>query len=229
MSDPLGSGAAVAHRLLLVRHSEIASHRGDIPLTEHGTEIARQAGRGLGTDNPTIRVLTGSTLRARQTATALAEGAREGGARADEPQIAFALRNPDIYVAGERVDMVSSASALAEQVPGMTDDEAAKHPFFSAFFPHRDRIGWWLRLSEVPGDDAATVAWRVDSFARSLADSNRLGGSLVVAVTHSPILRACALAHLGEDPGEPEWVSGLEYIIQPDAPLQVSSFTPKLG
>ena len=41
---------AVAHRLLLVRHSEIASHRGDVPLTDNGVEIARQVGRELGKD-----------------------------------------------------------------------------------------------------------------------------------------------------------------------------------
>ena len=32
--------------------------------------------------------------------------------------------------------MVSSAAALAEQVPGMTEDEAAVVPFFAKFFSH---------------------------------------------------------------------------------------------
>ena len=58
--------------------------------------------------------------------------------------------------------MVSSAAALAEQVPGMTEDEAAVVPFFAKFFSHPDRIGWWLRFSDVPGDDAEALARRID-------------------------------------------------------------------
>ena len=224
MSEPTGIEVAVAHRLLLVRHSEIASHRGDVPLTEPGVQIAHQVGRELGKENPAFRVLTGGTLRARQTAHAVAEGARSEGANVDSPRVAFALRNPDIYVAGERVDMVSSAAALAEQVPGMTEDEAAANPFFSGFFDHRDRIGWWLRQSDIPGDDATTVARRIDAFASSLADPGGLSGGLTVGVTHSPVLRACALAHLGDDPGEPPWVAGLEYAVLPDRSLRVRSF-----
>ncbi|MGY1728536.1 histidine phosphatase family protein [Geodermatophilus sp. SYSU D01062] len=224
MSEPSGPDVAVAHRLLLVRHSEIASHRGDVPLTDNGVEIARQVGRDLGKERPAFRVLTGGTLRTRQTAEAVAEGARSEGAEVEGPRVAFALRNPDIYVAGERVDMVSSAGALAEQVPGMTEDQAASNPFFSGFFDHPDRIGWWLRLPNVPGDDATTLARRIDAFAGSLADPGGPTGGLTVAVTHSPVLRACALAHLGDDPGEPPWVGGLEYAVLPDRSLRVSAF-----
>ncbi|MEU6698564.1 hypothetical protein [Pseudonocardia sp. NPDC046786] len=42
----------------------------------------------------------------------------------------------------------------------------------------------------------------------SFADRPERGG-LVVAVTHSPVLRACALEVTAADPGEPAWVSGL--------------------
>jgi broad specificity phosphatase PhoE len=224
MSEPSGPDVAVAHRLLLVRHSEIASHRGDVPLTDDGVDIARQVGRELGKEHAAFRVLTGGTLRTRQTADAVADGARSEGAEVEGPRVAFALRNPDIYVAGERVDMVSSAGALAEQVPGMTEAQAAGNPFFSGFFGHADRIGWWLRLSDVPGDDANTVARRLDAFARSLPDPGGPSGGLTVAVTHSPVLRACALAHLGDDPGEPPWVGGLEYAVLLDRSLRVSAF-----
>lgn len=224
MSEPTGTDIAVAHRLLLVRHSEIASHRGDVPLTDNGVEIARQVGQQLGKENAAFRVLTGATVRTRQTAEAVAEGARSEGAEVEGPRVAFALRNPDIYVAGVRVDMVSSAGALAEQVPGMTEDQAAANPFFSGFFDHPDRIGWWLGLSDVPGDDATAVARRIDAFASSLADAGSPTGGLTVGVTHSPVLRACALAHLGDDPGEPPWVGGLEYDVPPDRSLRVSAF-----
>jgi broad specificity phosphatase PhoE len=206
----------VTHRLLLLRHGEVTSHRGDVAVTDRGLEGAERLGRRLAATAGRLRVLTGGTLRARQTGAAIAAGARAAGAAVDEPRVAFALRNPDIYVAGERVEMVSSPAALAEQVPGMTVDEAAAVPFFAAFFDHPDRIGWWLRLGQVPGEDAEALARRIDHFAASLPDRTAQPAELTVGVTHSPVLRACALANLGHDPGEPEWLTGLELSVGPD-------------
>lgn len=210
-----------AHRLLLLRHGEVVSHRGDVPVTERGLGAAERAGRALAETARRVRVLAGDTARARQTADAIAAGAGRGGAVVDGPQVAFALRNPDIYVAGHRVDMVSSPAALAEQVPGLTEREAAAVPFFATFFDHPDRVGWWLRHADVPGDDAATVATRLTRFAASLPDRAADQADLTVGVTHSPLLRACALAHLGHDPGEPEWVTGLELTVSPDRSVTV--------
>lgn len=204
------------HRLLLLRHGEVPSHRGDVPVTDRGLDRAETVGRRLAATADRIRVLTGETLRTRQTGAAIATGASAAGAAVDEPRVAFALRNPDLYVAGERVDMVSSPAALAEQVPGLTVDEAAAVPFFAAFFEQPDRIGWWLRLADVPGDDAEAVARRIGHFAASLPDRTTQPAQLTVGVTHSPVLRACALAHLGHDPGEPEWLTGLELSVSSD-------------
>jgi broad specificity phosphatase PhoE len=206
----------VTHRLLLLRHGEVTSHRGDVAVTDRGLEGAERLGRRLAATAGRLRVLTGGTLRARQTGAAIAAGARAAGAAVGEPRVAFALRNPDIYVAGERVEMVSSPAALAGQVPGMTVDEAAAVPFFAGFFDHPDRIGWWLRLGQVPGEDAEALARRIDHFAASLPDRTAQPAELTVGVTHSPVLRACALAHLGHDPGEPEWLTGLELSVGPD-------------
>jgi broad specificity phosphatase PhoE len=211
----------VTHRLLLLRHGEVSSHRGDVAVTDRGLGSAENAGRRLAVVADRINVLTGETLRTRQTGAAIAAGARAAGATVDEPRVAFALRNPDIYVAGERVDMVSSAAALAEQVPGITIEEAAAVPFFAEFFDHPDRIGWWLRLGDVPGDDAGALARRIDHFAASLPDRTAQPAELTVGVTHSPVLRACALAHLGQDPGEPEWLTGLELSVSSDRSIAV--------
>ena len=216
----------MTHRLLLLRHGEVPSHRGDVAVTDRGLDSAELLGRRLATTAGRIRVLTGETLRTRQTGAAVATGASAAGAAVDEPRVAFALRNPDIYVAGERVDMVSSATALAEQVPGITIDEAAVVPFFAKFFDQPDRIGWWLRLADVPGDNAETVARRVDHFAASLPDRTAEPAGLTVGVTHSPLLRACALAHLGHDPGEPEWLTGLELSVRPDRSVAVCWYAP---
>jgi broad specificity phosphatase PhoE len=211
----------VTQRLLLLRHGEVASHRGDVAVTDRGLDRAEQVGRRLAAGADRIRVLTGETLRTRQTGVAIASGASAAGATVDTPRVAFALRNPDIYVAGERVDMVSSAAALAEQVPGMTVDEAAAVPFFTEFYDHPDRIGWWLRLADVPGDDAQAVARRIGHFAASLPDRATRPAELTVGITHSPVLRACALAHLGHDPGEPEWLTGLELSVSSDRSVAV--------
>jgi broad specificity phosphatase PhoE len=206
----------MTHRLLLLRHGEVASHRGDVAVTDRGLDDAEYVGQRLAAAAGRIRVLTGDTLRTRQTGAAIATGASAAGAAVDEPRVAFALRNPDLYVAGERVDMVSSPAALAEQVPGMTVDEAAAVPFFAAFFEQPDRIGWWLGLADVPGDDAEAVARRIGHFAASLPDRTTQPAELTVGVTHSPVLRACALAQLGHDPGEPEWLTGLELSVSSD-------------
>ena len=212
----------MTHRLLLLRHGEVASHRGDVAVTGRGLDGAEHVGQRLAATAGRIRVLTGGTLRARQTGAAIATGASAAGAAVDEPRVAFALRNPDLYVAGERVDMVSSAAALAEQVPGMTVDEAAAVPFFAGFFEQPDRIGWWLRLAaDVPGDDAEAVARRIGHFAASLPDRTPQPAELTVGITHSPVLRACALAHLGHDPGEPEWLTGLELSVSSDRSVAV--------
>ena len=206
----------MTHRLLLLRHGEVASHRGDVAVTDRGLDGAEHVGQRLAATAGRIRVLTGDTLRTRQTGAAIATGASAAGAAVDEPRVAFALRNPDIYVAGERVDMVSSPAALAEQVPGMTVDEAAAVPFFAGFFEQPDRIGWWLGLADVPGDDAEAVARRIGHFAASLPDRTTQPAEVTMGVTHSPVLRACALDQLGHDPGEPEWLTGLELSVSSD-------------
>ncbi|SRR6266545_3042949 len=223
MADP--DGGAGTYRLLLLRHGEIRSHRGDLPVTGRSLDAAEQVGRRLGwPGRRRIRVLTGETLRTRQTAGAIAAGARHEGAGVEGPRVAFALRNPDIYVAGDRVDMVSGAAALAEQVPCFSEGEAAAVPFFAEFFDHPDRVGWWLRLTDVPGDDAATVAARITRFAASLPDRADDPADLIVGVTHSPVLRACALAHLGDDPGEPDWLTGLEITVTPGRMVSVRRY-----
>lgn len=214
--------STVPQRLLLLRHGEVDSHRGDVPVTAAGLAFAAEVGRRLATLNSEpIRVLSGKTRRTRQTAQAVADGARSAGADVTGPVVSFALRNPDLYVAGERVDMVSSAAALAAQVDGLGPQAAAKVPFFAGFLTATDRIGWWLQHANPPGDDAATVARRIKDFAASLADLSET--TLTVAVTHSPVLRACAIDALGEDPGEPAWLAGLTCEIHTDRSVHLAS------
>jgi broad specificity phosphatase PhoE len=206
----------VTQRLFLLRHGEVTSHRGDVPVTEAGLQTAVEVGRRLAgrADGP-IRVISGETRRTRDTAAAVARGAEEAGAQVLEDGVAFALRNPDLYLAGVRVDMVSSAGAFAAQVSGFTEADVAKVPFFAEWLTAPDRVGWWVRHPEPPGDDAAAVAGRIRTFAGSLADRAD-DTAFTVAVTHSPVLRACALEVAGSDIGEPAWLAGVQAEIGAD-------------
>jgi broad specificity phosphatase PhoE len=197
-------------RLYLLRHGEVESHRGDVPITPAALEQSRHVGSHLAdVEGGPFLVLSGETRRALQTAENLTEGLRDSGAVVDGPVVSHALRNPDMYLAGVRVNMVSSAEALAEQVPGMSAGDVDGLDFYPQFFVEPDRIGWWLRHEDPPGEGAAAIAERIEVFARSLADPHPSRRPVVVAVTHSPLLRAAGLHELGRDIGEPPWISGL--------------------
>lgn len=215
--------------LLLLRHGAIASHRGDVPLTHDGRQQSERAGRSLAAmPLGRIQVLASPTRRTRETALLVVHGMTS--AHPTLPVTAatesFALRNPDLYLAGERVDMVSSPAAFGEQVRGLTDEECNAVPFFARFLASTDRIGWWLHHGHPPGDDAATVAARILAFAASLGDVPGRMPDTVVGVTHSPVLRAVALRLLGEDPGEPAYLHGYALRLGPDRSAHLRGFDP---
>jgi broad specificity phosphatase PhoE len=217
-----GARGQPPRRLLLLRHGEVASHRGDVPVTSRGLAGATEAGRNLGKDlDGPLLVLSGENRRARETAEAVADGARTVGAAVEGPTVAVALRNPDLYLGGVRVDLVSSAAAFAAQVPGMSPEEVTRVPFFAGFLGAADRVGWWVHHPDPPGDDARAVYLRIMAFALSLADAAG-APPVIAAVTHSPVLRACALAGLDHDPGEPDWLGGLEALIRPGHAVRLS-------
>ena len=211
----------MTQRLFLLRHGEVTSHRGDVPVTEEGLQTAVEVGRRLaGRADGAIRVISGETRRTRDTAAAVAQGAREAGGEVLEDGVAFALRNPDLYLAGVRVDMVSSEAAFAAQIPGFTEADVAKVDFFAQWLTVPDRVGWWVRHTEPPGDDAAAVAARIRAFAGSFADRDD-DTAFIVGITHSPVLRACALEVVGADTGEPNWLAGLEAEISSDRSVRL--------
>lgn len=213
-------------RVLFLRHGEVASHRGDVPVTEGGLVHAEESGRAIGraTDAP-VTLLFGGTRRSRETAEAVARGIGDG-TRVDGPIDSFALRNPDMYVAGTRVNMVSSPEALAEQVPGLTAEDAAANPWWADFFASPDRIGWWLGQDDPPGETVDALTRRVLAFARTIADPGPLRGRLVIAVTHSPLLRGILQYSTGSDPGEPAYVTGAEVLVTPDGRTDIAPYDP---
>jgi broad specificity phosphatase PhoE len=209
------------------RHAEISSHRGDLPATSAGLVRAEEVGRALAGSCPEgarVAFLHAPTIRTVQTAEALRRGLRDAlpascGVDLREPAVERAIRNPDVYVAGHRVEMVSSFDAVAEQLPAgaMTRDELERHEFFSRFIASPDRIGMWVADDDPAGERADEVAWRFWTWARSVRDTERPYPRRFVCVTHSGPLRAIVRRYvLGDDPGEPEYVEAVELAFDED-------------
>ena len=167
-----------------------------------------------------VHFMHAPTLRTRQTVEEVRASMEEtlgsdGGAELLEVSEQWAIRNPDIFVAGQRVEMVSSVEALAEQLsaPPVDADTLANHPFFSAFLASSDRIGYWVEHPDPPGEDTVAVARRQMTFATSLLDKQEDRPLRYVLATHSPVLRAILLCYLGEDPGEPGHLEPIDLIL----------------
>jgi broad specificity phosphatase PhoE len=203
------------------RHAEIPSHRGDLPATSTGLTHAENVGTALALSCPPgarVAFLHAPTVRTVQTAEALARGVRRGlpeasGVQLGTPRVEQAIRNPDLYVAGHRVEMVSAIEAVAAQLPddALTREELDRNAFFSRFLTSRDRVRLWVADEDPPGERADDVAWRFFTWARSLCDTTRPYARRFVCVTHSGPMRAVLRRYvLDHDPGEPEYVESVE-------------------
>lgn len=195
--------------LAFMRHAKVPSHEGDMPITEDsGEDIEAAVGRlrVLSEGASAFRFLATKTHRSRQTAEALRAALDPA---APEVLPAWGLRNPDIHLAGSRVEMGSKAEFFASQCEyfDITPETVLQHPFYHGFLTAKDRIEYWLHHDSPPGEDAAAVAHRVLEFAESFRAVEREGHLFVVCVTHSPVMRAILEQGLRiPDPGEPEWV-----------------------
>ena len=206
-----------------VRHGKIASHRGDVPLTDEGVAQAREWGRLLAEDlsaGEIVHFMHAPTLRTRQTVEEVRASMDEtlgpaGDANLLEVSEQWAIRNPDLYVAGQRVEMVSSADALAVQLsaPPVTPEALSEHPFFREFWASPDRIGYWVEHPDPPGEDTIAVARRQMTFAMSLPERPENRPIRYILSTHSPVLRALLLCYTGEDPGEPGYLEPIDLIL----------------
>jgi broad specificity phosphatase PhoE len=210
--------------LILLRHGEVASHRGDVPLTPQGRGQAERAGRRLARQHDAgVWILVGPTLRAQQTGMIMLRALMNtnSSGRVAGPTVTPALRNPDLYLAGHRVEMVSTAAAFAHQVPRFTEAQVTSIPFYSDFLTSADRIGCWLHHPDPPGDTAAIVASRIRQFAASLGHVDGVGQ--VVGITHSPVLRAMGSHFGGSDPGEPDYLHGYSVQVRGDGAIALDS------
>lgn len=121
--------------------------------------------------------------------------------------------------------MVSSAEAFADQTSTLTADDVDRVEFFHEWLTHPERVGFWVAHKNPPGDDAASVERRIAAFAASLYDVPRWRGHTIVAITHSPVLRAVGLGLRGTDPGEPAYVTGYAFTATAEA-LHIDDVAP---
>lgn len=215
-----------------VRHGKIESHRGDMPLTDEGQREAEAFGQRFSTElvaGEIVSFLYAPTRRARETAETIYKTLRTTFEHADfrqtqllAPVEHWALRNPDIYVAGSRIELVSTPEAVAEQLPetSLSPKELARLPFLHGFWEFPDRIGYWVNHPNPPGEDADTVARRLLTFAVSLLDLPCGRPRRYICVTHSPVMRAFLRRYLvGHDPGEPDYLEAVDLHFAPDGML----------
>ena len=213
----------MTQRLFLLRHGEVTSHRGDVPVTEEGLQTAVEVGRRLaGRADGAIRVISGETLphpRHRRRGRPGRAGGRRGGDR------------------GRRRVRAAQPRPLPRRGPREHGEQRGRVRRTDPWVHRgRRRQGGLLRrvadrpgprrvvgaASRAPGDDAAAVADRIRTFAASLADRDD-ATAFTVGITHSPVLRACALEVAGTDIGEPNWLAGLEAEIWPDRSVRASA------
>src|SRR6266700_4773684 len=215
-----------------VRHAKGASHQGNLPLTDEGRRQVEDAGRQFSRQllpAEVVSLLHAPTRRTRETALVLYSSMVETLDHGEQPGVYLlapteheAIRNPDIYVAGVRIELVSTAEAVVEQLPpsSLNPQQVAQLPFLRGFWANPDRIGYWVSHPNPPGEDADTVARRLLTFAVSLLDLPRRQPGRYICVTHSPVLRAFLRRYLvGHDPGEPDYLEAVDLHFAPDGTL----------
>lgn len=219
-------------RILLLRHGRVAHHRGDVPLTELGVAQAEAAGEWFAKEGTEVAcLLSGETRRTRDTAEHFAASYRRhaDGLAIPDPIVSFALRNPDLYLGGHRINMGQGAPFLASQSPEVTEADVERSPFYAGLMTADDRVGFWIESNNVPGDSSRDVGRRIDQFARSLGDVAGWWGRTIVAITHSPVLRAVRLHLWGEYSKEPPFLHGYSLTLARDGGLELATFTTDTG
>lgn len=214
----------------MLRHGQVANHRGDVPLTDLGIAQSEAAGRWFAQEKIEIAcLLSGETLRTKDTASAFAASYRDAGGDVGDPVVSFALRNPDLYLGGHRINMGEGAATLAAQSPAVVEDDVLASSFYAGFLDAKDRIGYWLEHGNPPGENARDVGVRVDMFARSLADVPAWEGKIVVAISHSPVMRAVRYHHWGAYSREPPFLHGYDLTLDAVGELRLSTFETDTG
>ncbi|SRR5436190_5885304 len=212
-----------------VRHAKVASHQGNLPLTDEGRRQVEDAGRQFSRKllpGEVVSLLHAPTRRTRETTLILYSSMVETLDYVKQPEVYlsppmehWAIRNPDIYIAGTRIELVSTAEAVVEQLPpsSLNQEQVAQLRFLRGYWADPDPIGYWVSHPHPPGEDADTVARRLLTFALSLLDVPRAQPRRYICVTHSPTMRAFLRRYLlGHDPGEPGYLESVDIEFEDD-------------
>lgn len=204
----------------LVRHGQTPGYSNDMGLTELGESQSRTKGAQLAAGlEPGTTVAIPHALSARATATAVALRAglveKLGGDRVDgtvvDPitpnpwfeNMRFALRGEvrePTTIAHERLQLLPPAPG-AGPLPGW----AAEFDRFDTTFSDAagGPIDYWIANTTLHFEPPQVTVYRL---WRGITESgiDRPRPLLVVACTHSAVIRAFAAAAVGHDPGEPD-------------------------
>lgn len=217
-------------RVLLIRHGQVANHKGDVPLTDLGMAQATMAGEWFANNGHTAEaVMSGETIRAKDSAKYFIEGCRSAGGTIPDSTVSFGLRNPDLYLGGHRINMGEGAETLAAQSPSVVASNVEQLDWYVGLMEADDRVGYWLQHPNPPGDTARAVGQRIDAFVRSCADVPQWRGGDVVAMTHSPVLRAVRFHHWGEFTREPPFLHGYSLELSGTGELTLHAFATETG
>ena len=174
-------------------------------------------------------VMSGETIRAKDSAKFFIDGCRSAGGTIPDATVSFGLRNPDLYLGGQRINMGEGAEALAAQSPAVVASDVEQQDWYVGLLEADDRVGYWLQHPNPPGDTARAVGQRIDTFVRSCADVPSWRGGCVVAMTHSPVLRAVRFHHWGEFTREPPFLHGYSLELGESGELTLQTFATETG
>ena len=199
--------AAIAAKIFVIRHGNVADHYGDVHLTSEGFQTALNAGNSLAdhiSDGDDVTILFSPSERTRETAEEIASGLtrklaaqNKKSANVPTPRAENAIRNFQFLVEGRET---LPTDGMHESLPASAEQD----PFFQAFWKELDDpIRHWLTHPTESAEQPAAVAARLRAFFQALLENNASG--VFMLVTHSGPMRAFLREALGEDPGEPEY------------------------
>lgn len=202
--------------VVLVRHGQTTGYSDDLGLTELGVSQARGKGAALAATilpGSTVRLPHALSARATETAAALRDGMVSalggdsvGGTVIEKPYPDHLFGNSLFCLDGQTLEPTAAANRRlrldgARPLPGWAVDydrfdqsygDAAGGP-----------IDYWISHTTMYFEPPQVAVHRLWHGIAGIDPAPRL---LVVACTHSAVLRAFAAAAVGTDPGEPDHV-----------------------
>jgi broad specificity phosphatase PhoE len=215
------------HEVLLVRHGETHGYSDDLGLTERGEAEARARGAQLAAElAPGTMVRMPHARSARGTATAVhlraaLLDALDGGAR---DSVVVEALYPDPWFDNIRFSLrgraVDTSAAVQDrlrlgegELPGWATEVDRFDTDYSAGAAHP--IDFWFATPTLYFEPPQLTAYRGWQGILA-AGADRTENLVIVACTHSGLMRSFAATALGQDPGEPAYLEDIRVQVDPD-------------